>query len=43
MNQLNVFRAIICVRCELGCSSSIPHTEHIVYAATPWTSNLLQH
>jgi len=25
------------------CSSNIPHTEHIVYAVSPRTSNLLQH
>jgi len=30
-----------CVRCEGFCSSNIPHTEHIVYAAAPRTSNLL--
>ena len=25
------------------CSTNIPHTEYIVYAAAPWTSSLLQH
>jgi len=38
-----VLRRGLCVRCEGCCSSNIPHTEHIVYAAAPWTSNLLQH
>jgi len=33
----------LCVRCEGCCSSNIPHTEHIVYATTHRTSNLLQH
>jgi len=33
----------LCDRCEGCCSSNIPHTEHIVYAAAPPTSNLLQH
>jgi hypothetical protein len=27
----------------LNRSSNIPHTKHIVYAAAPWTSSLLQH
>jgi len=33
----------LCVRCEGCCSSNIPHTEHIVYAAAPRTSNTLHH
>jgi hypothetical protein len=38
-----VHRHILCVRCEGYCSSDIHHTECIVHAATPQTSNLLQH
>jgi hypothetical protein len=38
-----VQRCRLCAQCEGCCSSNIPHTEHIVYAATPRTSNLLQH
>ena len=38
-----VRRCRLCVWCERCCLSNIPYTKHIVYAAAPRTSSLLQH
>ena len=36
-------RQRLCVRCEGCCSSNIPHIKHIIFAAAPQTSSILQH
>jgi len=39
-DHLPIFRSVRLWLQQCGCSSNIPHTEHLIYATAPRTSNL---